>query len=122
MSLGGSLYQDLSEKAGVLVHQQPHDKRRPQHSVAVVAASQLARICGVTHLEVNSTHHQAVKVLGRGLTISATAPDGVIEAIELDGSGFVIGVQWHPEALTDRPAHRALYTALIAAARARSSY
>ena len=116
VSLGGSLVQDLSEKPGAAEHQQPHDKRRPQHEVTIAADSLLARTCGATRIQVNSTHHQAVKDLGRGLTASATSPDGVIEAVELANRRFVLGVQWHPESLTDRQEHRAIYAALIEAA------
>ena len=117
VALGGSLYQDLSERPGALGHQQAHDKRQPHHPVTLAAASRLRGICGADHLDVNSTHHQAVREPGRGLTVAATAADGVIEAIELEGTGFVVGVQWHPESLTDRREHLAIYTALIAAAR-----
>lgn len=57
----------------------------------------LAKIIG-QQVWVNSRHHQAIKKLGEGLTVSATAPDGVIEGIET-ASGQVMGVQWHPENL-----------------------
>jgi len=118
--LGGSLFQDLSELAGAANHQQPHDKRRPYHSVKIEAQSLLAKICdNRTELEVNSTHHQAVKAVGKGLVASARAPDGVIEAVELPHRRFVLGVQWHPESLIDVPAHKAIYEALILAASSR---
>jgi putative glutamine amidotransferase len=118
VALGGSLYQDLSDKPGASSHQQPHDKRRPHHPVIIVPSSRLGAICGVSRLDVNSTHHQAVKALGRGLRVVGTAPDGVIEALELEGPGFAMGVQWHPESLTAGPEHLAIYAALVAAARA----
>jgi putative glutamine amidotransferase len=115
--LGGSLYQDLSDRPKTAVHVQPHDKRQPAHAVAVAAGSLLARVSGKQSLDVNSTHHQIVKELGDGVVACATAPDGVIEAIELPGRRWVLGVQWHPEALaTD--VQLAIYRALVSAARA----
>ena len=59
-------------------------------------------LVGPGSLEVNSTHHQAVCRPGSGVTVSGRAPDGVVEAIELDGPPFALGVQWHPEALASR--------------------
>jgi len=68
----------------------------------------------------NSTHHQAVRTLGTGLQVSATAPDGVIEAIEAPGPNFVLGVQWHPESL-ELQEHQAIYQALTKAAQTRTT-
>jgi putative glutamine amidotransferase len=66
---------------------------------------------------VNSTHHQAVSRPGKGVLVSAWAPDGVIEAIELPDHPFALGVQWHPEALAGRePRHRAILRGLVEAA------
>jgi len=48
---------------------------------------------------VNSMHHQAIKDVAPGLTVAARAPDGIIEAVEVEGHPFAIGVQWHPEEL-----------------------
>ena len=67
-------------------------------------------------LRVNSRHHQAVKDLGRGLAVSARAEDGLIEGIELPDRKFVVGVQWHPESLSDRYAEaQRLFDALAEA-------
>jgi len=63
--------------------------------------SEIRKIAGVTKTKVNSTHHQGIKDLGRGLAACAVAPDGIVEGVELkqnDGT-FMVGVQWHPEAL-----------------------
>ena len=49
----------------------------------------------------NSRHHQSADRVGKGLTVTATAPDGVVESLELPGKRFVLAVQWHPEARTD---------------------
>jgi putative glutamine amidotransferase len=66
-------------------------------------------------MRVNTSHHQAVKNPGRS-TINAVAPDGVIEGIEDPRHRFALGVQWHPEFAID-PGDRAIFDALIAAAR-----
>ena len=55
------------------------------------------RLSDADSCEVNSRHHQAVKIVASGLRVSATAPDGVIEAIEDPDAPFCLGVQWHPE-------------------------
>ena len=67
----------------------------------------------------NSFHHQAVDVLGRGLRAVAHAADGIVEAIEAPGPRLVLGVQWHAEGLTSQPRHRALFEELVAASAAR---
>lgn len=115
VELGGTLHQDIAaEVPGALDHEQKNDPREPGHTARVVAGSALESIVGPGFLEVNSTHHQAVKNPGRA-TISAVAPDGIVEAIELPGT-FALGVEWHPELLT-APAHLALYRALVDRAR-----
>jgi putative glutamine amidotransferase len=116
---GGTLWQDLaSQVPGQRGHQQEGPKDRPCHDVDVQADSQLARIVGTTRLPVNSTHHQAVKAVGCGLVVSAVATDGVTEGIEDPRRPFLLGVQWHPESMRDVP-QRAIYRALVEAARAR---
>jgi putative glutamine amidotransferase len=115
VSRGGTLYQDLpSQKPAVIEHQQPQTKDLPGHQITIRTGSQLAQITGQQAMGVNSTHHQAVKTTGRDLIVSATAPDGVVEAIEDPLYSFYLGVQWHPEAMPD-PSQKALYQAFIAA-------
>jgi putative glutamine amidotransferase len=71
--------------------------------------SRLSRALGVTRLEVNSFHHQAIRELGRGLVITARAEDGLIEAVESPPEApWLLAVQWHPEefhAEADAPDH-----------------
>jgi putative glutamine amidotransferase len=69
---------------------------------------------------VNSRHHQAPKDLGEGLIVSATAPDGVIEAIEDPGRRFCLGVQWHPENFYRTGEFRGLFEAFVQACGAES--
>ncbi|MCA1829467.1 MAG: gamma-glutamyl-gamma-aminobutyrate hydrolase family protein [Myxococcales bacterium] len=108
---GGTLYQDIrDEVAGAFDHEQKSDPREPGHPVSVVAGSALEAIVGAREIQVNSTHHQAVKDPGRA-RVCALAPDKIVEAIELPGK-FALGVQWHPELLAG-PEHLALYRALV---------
>ena len=88
--------------------------REPSHTAKIVPGSLLAAIVGASHIEVNSTHHQAVKDPGRA-KVSAVALDQVVEAIELPGR-FALGVQWHPELIGSHE-HLALYRALVDRAR-----
>jgi putative glutamine amidotransferase len=118
------------ESGGALHHHLPldvpaageHQLRAPaaRHRIAIEPGTRLARVFGAGSLEVNSRHHQAVSEPGRGLRVSARAADGVVEALEAedDGAPFLLGVQWHPEAL-DAAHRRALFGALIEAARPR---
>ncbi len=123
VAFGGTLIQDLpTELPAARSHEQKHDRTQPQHPVEVAAQTQLAEaLGGKGQLMVNSTHHQAVKVVAPGLIASAVAPDGVVEGIEAtDGASFVVGVQWHPELMVDTvPANLGVYKALVARARER---
>jgi len=89
---GGPLVQDIPSVVSQAVQ---HDDAR--HEIRLEAGSLLSKLAGVTHLEVNSFHHQSVEKPGRNLRVAARAPDGVIEAVEDVTGRFVIGVQWHPE-------------------------
>lgn len=117
--LGGTLYQDIrTDLAQAKEHQQNHDRTQPQHPVDVKDGTQLGDSLGKGALMVNSTHHQAVKKVGSGLVVSAIAPDGVVEAIELPGPGFALGVQWHPESLVSSvPIHLGILKLLVQRAR-----
>jgi putative glutamine amidotransferase len=114
---GGTLHQDLATDLGIRGHARAGADRAPSHLVTVVAGTVLSRLVGTDPLMVNSTHHQAVSVAGAGVLVSARAPDGVVEALELPDLPFAIGVQWHPERLVEAPAQRALWRGLVEAAR-----
>jgi putative glutamine amidotransferase len=115
---GGTLHQDLPADAGIAGHEQAEPSDVPSHLVAVASGTRLADLVGAGTLPVNSTHHQAVRDPGAGVLVSARAPDGVVEAIELPDLPFAIGIQWHPEAVLRRdPRHAALFGGLIRAAR-----
>lgn len=107
--LGGTLVQDIpSEISGALRHGKtglPAGSPAPVHSIRIEPGSKLAELAGTSEVNVNSSHHQSVLEVGRGLRVTATAPDGVIEAVECaggdtsatSGENWVVGVQWHPE-------------------------
>jgi putative glutamine amidotransferase len=107
LAAGGTLWQDLTElRAGSVKHDYfpfggKYSRDYLAHEVTVTPGTRLAAILGDTCLMVNSMHHQGINRLGEGLVASAVAPDGLVEGIEVSGPHFFIGVQWHPEALTD---------------------
>lgn len=117
VTLGGSLYQDISTQLPLArLHQQSALKETGGHPIKIHEGTKLKRIVRQDVLEVNTTHHQAVKTLGRGLIVNATAEDGVIEGIESQVHSFVLGVQWHPEFLVHRDLYeRRIFGALISA-------
>ncbi|MCX5683681.1 MAG: gamma-glutamyl-gamma-aminobutyrate hydrolase family protein [Planctomycetota bacterium] len=117
VSRGGRLIQHVPEEKGDAVDHGGGGRPRAMHAVDVDAGSLLASFVGAGELQVNSTHHQAVREPGRGLRVVARSPDGVIEGVEDPSPDrFFLGVQWHPEDLCDQPPHRALFQALCRAA------
>ncbi len=92
--LGGTLFGHIEGHSALEIDGQKRDRR---HQIRVSAGTRLQTILGAESIEVNSAHHQAIRDLGKGLVISAMAEDGTIEAVELPGNQFVVGVQWHPE-------------------------
>jgi putative glutamine amidotransferase len=125
LAAGGTLYQDLAEqKHGSIKHDyfpfggQNFRRDYLAHEVEVAPGSRLAKVFGSGALRVNSMHHQGIRDVGEGLTVSATASDGLVEGLEAGGEGYVVGVQWHPEALTDNEeASRRLFEDFIQASR-----
>jgi putative glutamine amidotransferase len=124
VAAGGTLVQDIpSEITGALNHRlvvPPHQAYELAHEVWMEKDSLLARLMderlGGDTCNVNSRHHQAVKTVGSGYRVSATAPDGVIEAIENPTARFCIGVQWHPENFWRTGEFRPLYEGFLEAA------
>ncbi|WDC84727.1 gamma-glutamyl-gamma-aminobutyrate hydrolase family protein [Caloramator sp. mosi_1] len=103
VALGGSLYQDISQVEGSFIrHVQAAKRSTATHSVRFIEGSRLYKIFG-EKTNINSYHHQCVKKLGNGLKAVAFSDDNIIEAIELENSKFVIGVQWHPEMMVQNP-------------------
>jgi len=96
---GGSLIQDLpSFRKTDINHEQPHPKNALWHDINIVKNTKLWEIASHASLvKVNSTHHQAIDMVGKNIMVSATATDGIIEAIESTVHKFAVGVEWHPE-------------------------
>ncbi len=110
---GGTLHQHLPDVLGADTHRQQLGSFGPV-VVHVDAGTRLAAIVGDED-EVRCHHHQAIDRLGAGLTVCARAIDGTIEAVELAGPRFALGVQWHPEEAADVRLFRALVDAAAAA-------
>jgi putative glutamine amidotransferase len=117
VAVGGTLYQDIGTQiAGAGRHEQGALKERGGHEVRIHEGTKLRNIVGRATLEVNTTHHQAVKKLGKGLIVNATAGDSVIEGIESKDHPFVLGVQWHPEFLAHRDrSQKKIFSAFVTA-------
>jgi putative glutamine amidotransferase len=123
--LGGTLIQDIpSELATKIVHS-PEEDELPgggeapdaMHGASFEPGRVLA-LSGAVQAEVNSSHHQSVLEPGRGLRITAHAPDGVVEAVEwIDDSHWIVGVQWHPERMPADALAQALFHELVNVAR-----
>jgi putative glutamine amidotransferase len=106
VAAGGTLIQDIpTQVTGALEHRLAVPQHEPYalaHEVwldedTLLTRLMRERLSDADSCDVNSRHHQAVKQLAEGFQVSATAPDGVIEAIESPGARFCLGVQWHPE-------------------------
>jgi putative glutamine amidotransferase len=117
--LRGSLIQDIpSELHTKINHDREEGNAEARHPLRIEGGV-LAELVGQAAARVNSSHHQAILKPGRGLHITARAPDGVIEAVEwAGGPEWVVGVQWHPERMHGDALARALFTRLISEARA----
>lgn len=110
IALGGTIYQDMNTQfteEHPVAHRQPFPCTSPSHRVTLVPGTRLARIAGAPVIEVNSMHHQAVKIPARGLTVSAYASGNLIEGLEMQDYPYLTGVQWHPEYLVESCGHAA---------------
>jgi putative glutamine amidotransferase len=117
VAFGGSLIQHIPDSIdNALEHEQPNPRHEPGHKIAVSPETLLHRIVGAVEMNVNSAHHQAVRVAGPHAVINAVAPDGVVEGVEDARYRFALGVQWHPEYLID-PGDAKIFAAFVAACR-----
>jgi len=102
VAMGGSLHQDLIEDGVVdALHRDPEPYDQLRHAAHIVPGSWLHGVYGVEDVVINTVHHQAIRQLGRDLEVMARSDDGVIEAVRLTRADWVIGVQWHPEWVSD---------------------
>lgn len=113
--MGGDLIVDLPEE-GYLIHGMANIYPRTEeaHDARIEKDSKLFGILGKEELGVNSYHHQAVRTIAPGFRATAySIPDGVIEAMEIPGDRFVVGVQWHPEEMIHHEEQQELFRALV---------
>ena len=119
VAMQGGLYTHIIDQLpGALQHSTPKHLPREhiQHKVQIEAGSRLDQIIQMKTIPVNSHHHQGLDKAAQGLQVSANAPDGLIEAVELPGEPFFLGVQWHPEWLQEHAHANALFSAFCHAA------
>jgi putative glutamine amidotransferase len=127
VAAGGTLLQDIPANPDAPVGHRRQERGVPVHEVKVASGTCLAglldrRLSADGRVQVNSRHHQAVDAIAPGFVAAATAPDGIIEAIERPSATFCLGVQWHPENFWRTGEFAELFEGLISAARARSEH
>ena len=122
VALGGTLYQDIGQQIDdSLNHLQQASKQVTTHKIAIEKPSRLHGIMKRKTIWINGRHHQAIKDVAPGLTVTARAPDGVVEAVEHEARDFVIGVQWHPEGTWRKDRYsKLLFKAFVRAAARKS--
>ncbi len=114
IGLGGSLYQDIAEYGtDYLTHSQKQNRDYPLHELTIKPGTLFRKLMGAEKVYTNTFHHQVVKKVGKGLEVTATTTDGVVEAME-NADGSILLVQFHPEELHDSvPATRNLFKHLV---------
>ncbi len=134
--LGGSLYQDITSELHTKIEHSreglPADAPDPIHPARIDPGGEIAQLAAISghanqngafDVQINTSHHQSVRDLGRGLCAAAIAPDGVIEAVEHEPhKHWVVGVQWHPERMKGDALAAALFRALVQATRAATAH
>lgn len=113
VALSGSLHQSLE---GFYDEYPEIRSVLPRKRVTLIEGSRLGRILGCSQCRVNALHRQAIDRFGDGVSAAAVEASGVVQALEGSGQSWLIGVQWHPEYLPQRPEQRALFAALVHAA------
>ncbi len=113
VALGGTLFQEVHLQPGRMDHRAGEGEQRFAIKHEVSLTGELARISGAQTIQVNSLHSQAIDQLASGLVVEATAPDGTIEAVRVEGAkNFALAVQWHPEwEVTHFPDRKRLFNA-----------
>lgn len=117
VALGGTLYTHIPDQFQTALKHEQDEFTTIAHPVNIDETSRMAEIFGETLLQVNSLHHQGLKDVASSLRVVGHAPDGLIEAVELPGHPYAMGVQWHPEWLTDQPVMRRLFKSFVDAAK-----
>lgn len=118
---GGSLYQDVQkEMEGAIRHDWHKDEQGTflprgaiRHQIHISEGTLLYDIVVAREVGVDSLHHQGIRQLGGKLAVSAIAPDGLIEAVEMKDHPFLLGVQWHPESMYADPLWKHLFDVFV---------
>jgi putative glutamine amidotransferase len=117
VAAGGTLIQDIDSQHDTEIRHASIPEDRARHDVIIEQGTQLASVLPAAELNVNSSHHQAIRKVGQGLRVTALAPDGIVEGLEDPRHPFYLGVQWHPEDMVGEASGSALFAAFIEAAR-----
>jgi putative glutamine amidotransferase len=117
VAAGGTLIQDIDSEHDTEIRHASEPEDRGRHDVIIEKGTHLASVVPALELNVNSSHHQAVRKVGQGLRVTALAPDGIVEGVEDPKHPFYLGVQWHPEDMTGEGSASAIFGAFIEAAR-----
>jgi len=117
VAAGGTLVQDIASQHETEIEHASIPEDRARHDVHIEQGTRLAQIVGAGEVNVNSSHHQAIRNVGSGLRVTAHAPDGIVEGIEDPRHPFYLGVQWHPEDMTGEESAARIFGAFIEAAR-----
>ncbi len=112
---GATIYDDIAKELDCAVdHLNEKPAEEPAHTVTVKDGTRLHQITGLSEIAVNTAHNEALRDIPEGIVVSARAPDGIVEAIELPDRRFAIGVQWHPEFfIEDGDPNLKLFTHLV---------
>jgi putative glutamine amidotransferase len=118
VALGGTLIEHLPDVVGESTPHRGRPRGHVPHPVDLVAGTRLEKLLGRPPAAPSSSHHQAIRKVAPGLAVTAHAPDGTIEAVEMASHRFLIAVQWHPEVSAARdPIEQRLFDALVAEVR-----
>ncbi len=117
VAAGGSLVQDIDSQIRTQIKHASEPTDRARHKIKVEPGSRLAQILPRRELNVNSSHHQAIKNVGEGFRVTAYAPDGIVEGLEDPRHPFYVGVQWHPEDMKGERSAAAIFGAFVEAAK-----
>ena len=117
IAAGGTLVQDIDSQMQTEIEHVSEPEDRARHDVLIENDTRLASILGNREINVNSSHHQAIKKIGDGLRVTAQAPDGIVEGLEDPKHPFYVGVQWHPEDMPREESASKIFRAFVEAAR-----
>ncbi len=114
----GTIHQSISENVPHAVAHRVPDGSPAHHEIQLAEGSFLREVFGA-RTRVNSLHRQAVRSPGKGQIVTAFAPDGIVEGIEIANSGFAVGVQWHPELILSEKGQLDLFRGFVEIAQRR---